>query len=181
MPILMNYFDNIPNGIDLRDDQQYNLFLEMNQLRKRQTEIEKEKLSCCGVELVKDEPRLSIVDRPRFKALVSEIAEAERTCTKIYLELNKFDGIAQEALNLGVEIPTFYGIERKAVQVGNQLVTRQAVLRSRIEELLATRPGVTAIEALTHPSIASIEIGNAELKERYQALLNLVERARGLK
>lgn len=180
MPILINLFEITPATEFDRDDKQYNQYRETKRLKQRLADIEKAKLDCCGVTLERNEPKLTIVDKPRFIAIVAEGIEIEKQILDINKRLNDFDPFAKEARELGVQIPTCYEIGRAAIRAGNQLMNRRAITRSRIEELLGTRPDFDAVAAISHPSVSQLEIGNSELDEQYKRLLKLHERAEKL-
>jgi hypothetical protein len=59
-------------------------------------------------------------------------------------------------------------------------LTRRMITRSRIEELLVTRPSMDAADAVSHPSVSRMEIESAELEEKYEKLGQLVAAAKKL-
>lgn len=175
---LINYFEGLTSP--LVGDQQYNTYLNIKQLRSRQDQIQKEKLTgCCGAGLnSRGRVELIILDEQRFGELETEFAKNAAQILRLQDALNRFDAVAQKAQQMGVPTPTLKGIERQRVELSNKSVTKEAIARSAAESEMA-KYHTSAIKVSESPLVAEYATAIALLKKEVDELTALAEQGRG--
>lgn len=180
MSFLIQYFESLRDASALSGDQQYATFLNIQQVRARQEEIQREKLGCCGADLnTRGEPKLVIINAERFKALDSEFTHNAGFVARQIDSLNKFDDISTKAQAMGVEVPTLKGMERALVDKSNRLLLKENMARTIVEEQMY-RNKTPAIKVSESPLVLEIEQGAAQLRQEIARLRELVEAGREL-